>query len=156
MTLKLHWKLVTTKFYKRILVFMFPVLSSPNDPVHFPGSGSASVHADPDPGGISLCGSMRRRIWIRNTGNVHQKNPILKTPSLQLIHRYLFLWYVGPYVSKGSNKNPSSRLGWETGLFANVPNSKIGKIIYVIEWEWFFFLRKCQISICFSIIVLSI
>ena len=29
------------------------------------GSGSASVHADPDPGGIFLCGSMRIR--IRNT-----------------------------------------------------------------------------------------
>ena len=29
-----------------------------------PGSGSASVHADPDPGGISLCGSVRNRVGI--------------------------------------------------------------------------------------------
>ena len=42
--------------------FMFTVLYSPNEPVYFlgfipPESGSASVHAEPDPGGISLCGS---------------------------------------------------------------------------------------------------
>ena len=32
-----------------------------------PGSGSASVHADPDPGGLQLCGSMLIR--IRNIEN---------------------------------------------------------------------------------------
>ena len=33
-----------------------------------PGCGFASVHADPDPGGISLCRSVR--IQIRNTANL--------------------------------------------------------------------------------------
>ena len=46
---------------------MFPVQYSPNEPVYFlgflpRGSRSASVHADPDPGGISLCGSVLIRI----------------------------------------------------------------------------------------------
>ena len=50
---------------------MFQVLYSPNEPVHIlgsfsPGSGSASVHVDLDPGGIPLCGSVRIR--IQNTG----------------------------------------------------------------------------------------
>ena len=48
------------KYYKRILTFILPVLYSPHEPVHFlvflpPGSGYASFHADPNPGGISLC-----------------------------------------------------------------------------------------------------
>ena len=53
---------------------MFTVLYSPNELVYFlgffpPGSGSASVLADPvpDPEGISLCGSVR--IWIRMRNN---------------------------------------------------------------------------------------
>ena len=47
------------------LTFILTVLFSPNEPVHSLGFFT-SVHADPDPGGISLCGS----VWIRirNTG----------------------------------------------------------------------------------------
>ena len=46
---------------------MFQVLFSPNEPEHFlgflpPGTGSASVHADPDPGGISFSESVQIRI----------------------------------------------------------------------------------------------
>ena len=45
-----------------ILAFMFPVLYSPNEPVHFLGFFTSWIrirmfHVDPDPGGISLCGS---------------------------------------------------------------------------------------------------
>ena len=53
--------------YKRILTFKLPVQNSPNETVHFLGSGSASLHADPDPGGLLKCGSMRIR--IRNTAS---------------------------------------------------------------------------------------
>ena len=66
MTLKQHQKLVNKKNYKRILTFMFPVLYSPNGPIYFLGFfTSASVHADP--GGMSLCGSVRIR--IQNIGS---------------------------------------------------------------------------------------
>ena len=51
-----------TKYYKSILTFDLTVLYSPHEPVHFlgfftPGSESASIHADPDPGGLFKCGS---------------------------------------------------------------------------------------------------
>ena len=54
---------------------MLPVLYSPNEPVYFlgflpPGSESASVHTDPDPGGISLCGSgSETLLWLPQIGN---------------------------------------------------------------------------------------
>ena len=73
-------KIIKHMYYKRIITSMFPVLYSPNETVYFlgfftPGSGSSSVHADPDldPGGIALCGSVRIRIRIRNTVNNNVK-----------------------------------------------------------------------------------
>ena len=49
---------------------MFPVQYPPNEPIYFldflpPGSGSTSVHADPDPEGISLCGSGSETLFER-------------------------------------------------------------------------------------------
>ena len=62
MILKHHEKLENTMYYKRILTSMFPVLYSPNETEYFLGFFCL---LDPDPGGISLCGSVRIR--IRNT-----------------------------------------------------------------------------------------
>ena len=46
--IKTPLKLENTMYYKRILTFMFPVLYSPNETVHFLGFFTSWICADPD------------------------------------------------------------------------------------------------------------
>ena len=73
---------------------MFPVLYSTNEPVNFLGflpPESGSVHADPDPGGISLCGSVRTLSWITEpTQSSFQKYTVLFSQSINQINKCYF------------------------------------------------------------------
>ena len=84
MTLQHHKKLVNTKYFKRILTFMFPVQYSPNEPVYFIGFFTS---------------------WIRNTDYI-----ILYIPILYLLYsvytskgKHSFIYSMAPAIGNGEH-----------------------------------------------------
>ena len=72
---------MNTKYYKRILAFMFPILYSPNEPEDFLGFFTSSIRIR-----ICPCGSGRPFLmWIRNTDLDPHQN---RTHLLAINYRY--------------------------------------------------------------------